>query len=411
MNNKSTKNIFFASILLLAISVLSSHALALTNERHSFDYKIENDEVEILSYHFNEERKAFIPATVEGLPVTKFRKGAFHDCVEVRLPESLTELWGNEFIDCPYLKCVIIPKSVNKIYIRTFDDCPKLKKLIFLGHPPEIRFSDYHDNCLIENKLPIYVPSNKGWENSIWNIAVLNTKMLILPDTAVSQFKYRQAENDAIALTELGKYVYYYSIPPYIKGRLVTEIDDSCFVFDGEEFGSSPIHIPHGVKKIGGNMYMPRFKGIEVDTKNKHFASLDSILFNKDMTRLICYPAGKNHDIRAYTIPKQVTEIGDHAFDGYNNLEAVNLPPRLLSIGKYAFANCKKFTYMYIPASVRFIHENAFKGCVKLSKIIFYGEPPLMDMSHFPTPCDWFVPKNRGWETVTPPKGIKLIIQ
>ncbi len=396
-------------IILLTIFIISNHAFALIEEYYQFEYKIENGEVEILSYNSN-LRKVVIPSTVKGYPVTKFHPGAFHDCVKVTLPESLDSLGELYFQDCPYLKCVVIPKSVKSVSIRTFDDCPKLKTLYFQGRPPEIQYSDYHDNCLKDRMLTIYVPENKGWANSVWNHPQSNVRMLIIPNGLDNHLEYRLIDYGKIALTN---YNLYFSgvIPPTINGNLITEIDDSYFKDHGEEDVESTLYIPHGVEKIGGSMYKTRFIAFEVDIENQSYTSLDGVLFNKDMTRLICFPVAQKRKHQCYSIPKDVTVIGDHAFDGYNPLQAINLPPKLVSIGKYAFANCKHLTYMYIPASVRFIHDNAFKNCINLSEVIFLGKPPLMDMTLFPTPCNFFVPKDMGWGNVTPPQGIKLIFR
>ena len=71
---------------------------------------------------------------------------------------------------------------------------------------------------------------------------------------------------------------------------------------------------------------------IAIDTKNAMFSDEDGVLFNKDKSILIRYPAGKNQ--AAYSIPDSVTELRNSAFDNcYISVqyEAVNIHYYFLS--------------------------------------------------------------------------------
>lgn len=61
---------------------------------------------------------------------------------------------------------------------------------------------------------------------------------------------------------------------------------------------------------------------VSVDT---YFSTTeDGILFNANKTKLIAYPAGKT-DVTTYTIPATVTEIADGAFSGCKSLETITV--------------------------------------------------------------------------------------
>lgn len=53
--------------------------------------------------------------------------------------------------------------------------------------------------------------------------------------------------------------------------------------------------------------------------------------------------------LRSYTIPNNITAIGEYAFSGYNGLTGVVIPSTVTSIGAYAFRYCsglESITYL-----------------------------------------------------------------
>jgi len=81
---------------------------------------------------------------------------------------------------------------------------------------------------------------------------------------------------------------------------------------------------------------------ITVDAGNANYSSSDDgILFNRDKTTLVCYPAGHG---TTYTIPSGVTSIGSDAFYYCYGLTSITIPSGVTSIGWYAFSGCTKLT-------------------------------------------------------------------
>jgi hypothetical protein len=79
-----------------------------------------------------------------------------------------------------------------------------------------------------------------------------------------------------------------------------------------------------------------------VDNQNSAYSSVDGVLFNKNRTVLIQYPAGKQET--TYTILGSVTSIGDSAFSGCSNLRTVTVS-RKTTIGKDAFPSGVQIMY------------------------------------------------------------------
>ena len=88
------------------------------------------------------------------------------------------------------------------------------------------------------------------------------------------------------------------------------------------------------------------------------------IHFSNDKRTLVKY----NRDLpeTEYTIPGEVTAIGEKAFEGCFRLTNVTIPASVTSIGNGAFEGCESLTNMTIPASVISIGNGAFEGCGKV---------------------------------------------
>jgi hypothetical protein len=135
------------------------------------------------------------------------------------------------------------------------------------------------------------------------------------------------------------------------------------------------IRIPKNVTRIGNLAFGGCFglKSIIVDSNNAAYSSLDGVLFNKNQTELVQYPAGK---AGSYTIPNTVTDIGDCALWNCPKLTSIIIPEGVTTIKKEAFAACGSLTSVTIPASVTNIEIWAFDSCVSLKGVYFHGNAP-----------------------------------
>ena len=131
---------------------------------------------------------------------------------------------------------------------------------------------------------------------------------------------------------------------------------------------------------------------INVDEKNKYYCAVNNVLFNKDKTNLILYPALPdseysipdsvtkigtsafmcNRNLVSITVPDSVTEIGEYAFAWCLNLSSIDLSKNTVNIGENAFAYCCP-TSITIPSSVKTIGKEAFSGCYELSDVYYNG--------------------------------------
>lgn len=108
------------------------------------------------------------------------------------------------------------------------------------------------------------------------------------------------------------------------------------------------ISIPSGVRTLNGDPFSSyNLSSISVSPDNQYYSSLDGILFDKDMTRIVRYPAGREGD--TYSIARHVDSIAFSAF--YNTkLKKLYVPETITEIEYYGIST-RELTVYGIPGS------------------------------------------------------------
>ena len=127
--------------------------------------------------------------------------------------------------------------------------------------------------------------------------------------------------------------------------------------------------IPESVTSVGEASFShcSSLTAITVENGNSYYVSENGVLFNKNKTSLLCFPAGKTQS--TYAIPESVTRIFPYAFDNCRSLTSVTIPNSVTSIGNYAFYLCTGLTSVTIPSGVTVISDNMFQDCRNLTSV------------------------------------------
>ncbi len=132
------------------------------------------------------------------------------------------------------------------------------------------------------------------------------------------------------------------------------------------------LNIPASVEYINEDRTFAgsdKLTAINVDAGNAYYSSVDGVLYNKDQTTLIVYPAGKTG--RSFEIPETVTRINGYAFYWNEIIENITVPSSVETIGSDAFAGCKKLTSISFSEGLVSIGSTAFHQCNTLPSITF----------------------------------------
>lgn len=107
------------------------------------------------------------------------------------------------------------------------------------------------------------------------------------------------------------------------------------------------INIPSSVTSISNDafLYCNSLIKITVDDNNTSYYSEDGVLYSKDKTKMIRYPAGKEND--KFVIPSNVNVIEKFALLGCENLTTVTIPNSISNIDTSAFNVCDSLTNIY----------------------------------------------------------------
>ena len=281
---------------------------------------------------------------------------------EITIPDSVTSISDYAFNDCTSLTSVTIPDSVTSIDDWTFSSCTSLTSIEVSGNNKNYSSADG-------------VLFNKDNSELITYPAGKTDSEYVIPNSVISIGDY--TFENCTSLTSV-------TIP-----NSVTSIGDDAF-YNCTSLTS--VTIPDSVTSIGSGAFSncTSLKSIEVSGNNKSYSSADGVLFNKDKTELITYPAGKTDSeyvipnsvtsigysafknctsLTSVTIGNSVTSIGNEAFYGCTSLTSVTVPDSVTSIGDYAFCNCTSLTSVTIPDSVTSIGDYAFCNCTSLTSV------------------------------------------
>ena len=267
----------------------------------------------------------------------------------ITIPSSVTSIEGGAFYDCARLGSITIPSSVTSIGDRAFSQCTSLTSITI---PSSVTSTGIYMFSHCTNLVSISIPSSV---TSIRNYAFeycTSLESITIPSSVTSIGIYTFSHCTSLASI---------TIP-----SSVTSIGGSAF--EGCSNLTS-ITIPSSVTSIGDSAfdYCTSLASIIVDPSNTSYSSVDEVLFNKDLTALNWYPAGKTGS--SYTIPSSVTSIGNSAFKDCSSLASITIPASVTNISDYLFDVCSNLTSIVVPDSVTSIGDFALRGCSSLASI------------------------------------------
>ena len=314
--------------------------------------------------------------------VTTIGNCAFAQCsalTGISIPNSVTSIGGQAFAACPGLTSVTIPVSVTVIGGGAFYGC-SLTSLNYSGDLEQWNLVVYVDDVdvICQDGNAVYKTA-KTRDGELYVLGLTpygrnNCTELIIPNcfTLIGGSAFKDCTGlisvtipDSVTKIVGLAFEGCTNLTSITIPNSVTEIEHHAFY---KCSGLTNITIPSSVTKIGDYAFddCSNLTQINVGDENNSYASVDGVLFSKDMKTLIVCPDGKAGD---YSIPSGVTSIKGYAFEDCKALTSVNVPSSVTKIGEYAFAYCDNIVNITLPDVLNTLEPRAFYGCHSLANI------------------------------------------
>ncbi|MCK4552240.1 MAG: leucine-rich repeat protein, partial [Tenericutes bacterium] len=433
-----------------------------------FEFTLKEDNTYELTGYIGDEETVIIPSTYEGKSVTSIGRLAFYNEANVNyleIPSSITTIDAAAIYSCLELSEVVVDEA-NSYYSSVDGVLFNKDKTVLMYYPSNKPEASYivpssvisignlafvlNDN-LISITIPRSVERIKEWTfrdyKNFNNITVVEENSYYSSIDGVLFDK----DQTTLLIYPLGKSETSYIIPDDVLriGRLsfvgnlnlvsitlpygltyidnwafyecanlenvdlpetVTTLGESIFGFCDS---MTSIYLQDSIVSIGPSLFFgsENFMSIEVSETNDYFSSLDGVLFNKDKTEILEYPAGISDTV--YEIPTGVISIADWAFSYAANIVDIIIPNTVTSIGKYSFSDCYGLENVIIPDSVTSLGAWSFADNLNLQSIFipdsvdFIGGYAFYNCGNL-TVYTEFASKPISWDSIWNPDPVSV---
>lgn len=306
--------------------------------------------------------------------VTSIGDSSFFRCSSLQsvdIPNSVVSIGDSAFAFCSSLLSIDIPSSVRNIGMSAFKGCSLLQGINIPNSILEVKAHTFEDCSALQR---IIIPNNVmeigGY--AFYNCRAL--KHIKLPD-GLTKIK-SGAFSGCSALIKI-------TIPDNVKSIWAASFSDCSAL--------KCINIPFKVNWIGNCAFRgcSSLESLIVSKRNQTFTSIDGILFDKQVSKIIRVPIGVDN----FSFPDSVTTIGDHAFEGCSSLKSIVIPNSVTTIEECAFKGCTALQSIYLQ--------------VKDIKNLDISESAFENINTYN--CILHVPQGAGWSSDCHPALKKFI--
>lgn len=272
--------------------------------------------------------------------VTLIDSWAFGGCQSlsgITLPSSLLVLSSGVFSDCSGLESIRLPKKVSAIGDYAFAGCGHLASIEVEQGNPHFRSNDgvlfdFNQEALLR------FPEGKKGE-------------YVVPSQTKTIGRLAFDGCDGLASIVFGENTKVVGELAFLRCASLASItlNEGLLIVENMAFKEcdalTSIVIPASVAFLDPQTfaYCERLTSIQVKEDNRHFASVDGVVLNKEKSNLLLYPSAKEG---TYNVPEGVT-----------------------SIDRFAFVHCYKVTAITFSSTVSSFDGRAFFDCPNIASI------------------------------------------
>ena len=276
--------------------------------------------------------------------VTSIGYSAFSGCTgltSVTIPNSVTSIGNYAFSQCSGLTNVSISNKVTSLSY-TFKDCTKLTSITIPESVTSISnglYGPMFDGCTNLKKIEVS-PNNENY--SSYNGVLLDKdgyNLIRCPEGKSGNF----VVPDSVGCIESYAFYNCTNLTNIQISKNVNEIEGYAFVNCKSLQKFVLTDNVYTIGYYGGWYEESMFRGcenlkeIEVGSGNDNYSSVDGVLYDKEVEKLLYCPAKKSGE---YTVPKSIKSVTDYAFEDCNSLESIVLPESMPEFSLFDLECC-----------------------------------------------------------------------
>lgn len=286
--------------------------------------------------------------------LTSISKGAFNGCSnlrEIKIPDSVTRIGDFAFTVCRSLTTVTMGKSVNLIGSHAFENCNALSDITLPESLSSIGECAFYDTAIesvnLSDNITYIARSTFDRCSSLKTVIIGNSVKTVAAQAFSGCVSLTSLTlGSSIITIDMGAFGNCSSLTSVTFPESLNRINHAAFSCCSS---LTSVTIPAFVKSLGENVFVgcDNLTAINVDPANGHYASVDGVLFNKEITELMQYPASKPGSC---VVPETVTKICENAFAYSKALTSVTIPKSVTSIGQSALYGCSDTKAIYVDS-------------------------------------------------------------
>ena len=239
-----------------------------------------------------------------------------------------------------------------------------------------------------------------------------NIKSVKMPDTVMNTFDgvFKYCENlERVELSKKLNKIENYMFQDCFKLKEIIGLENIEKIF-AYAFSNclelKEFIVSNQLKKIDSRAFYKciNLERIIVSEENEFFKSVDGVLYNKDLTTLVLYPAGKkdetfeildsvkeinnyafqsNSYLKKIVFNDLVTTIPEYCFTECSSLEEVIFNDQITKISQFAFKDCRKISFINFPKGLNYLSQGSFENCINLQNVILPEKLYVIDFYAF----------------------------
>jgi hypothetical protein len=234
----------------------------------------------------------------------------------ITLPSSLNSIEARAFEGCTSLNSIVLPEGLDSIGDGAFKGCTSLAQITL---PDELEYIPYEAFKGCTSLASIALPESLNFINSNAFEGCTSLTQITLPaeTNTIGWETFQGCDN--LATITLGA--------------------DFEGIGYSEGYGEDSEALAEEFNEL------PKLTNINVSASNEDFESVDGVLYSKDKSELIAFPAGRTGN---FVIPGHVKIIGESAFSN-SKLTSITISDTVTHIDEYAFEGASQLQSISIP--------------------------------------------------------------